>query len=238
VGLEAEEIGHWETRRDVDRYLALLTGDEALLRHLWFGTPFEGYRARLVKEWGRPLSLGDSYERGRGHVLDVTSGAVGRKSIRNLPREHRLLATLASDFYRPFRVAALFEALFPDERFLPTTSANRVHQAVRELRGWLEAHAPGITVEAHGSDYRLVVGAGWAVCVPAAAPSFETPDARALRDLKQRFADRPFTTREAAAALAVSGRTALRWLADAVAEGKLERQGKRAAASYRFRTEG
>ena len=48
--------------------------------------------------------------------------------------EHRLLSVLASDFYRPFRIATLHGILYPGESFHPDQSAASREGVGRPLR--------------------------------------------------------------------------------------------------------
>ena len=45
------ESGDWETARELDRIQALCTLDGDLCAHVFFGTPFEEYRALLLRDW-------------------------------------------------------------------------------------------------------------------------------------------------------------------------------------------
>ena len=41
---------HWETVRDCNRFEACVRQDEALFQHVYFGTPYEGFRIGLLRD--------------------------------------------------------------------------------------------------------------------------------------------------------------------------------------------
>lgn len=233
---EAESLGHWESCRDCDHYLATLTRDEALYQRVYFGTPYDGYRRDITAEFGDAAPPSDSYvwratTKEPDHVLDTREETAGGS-----PTLRRLLLALVSDFYHPARLAALFEALHPGEVFDPTHSANRLHQSFRLLRQWLNQHAKGITIEEEDGNYRLKMAKGWGIRVTLEKPLLETePADLRLEKLRQIFGQEAFNSRQAAEAIGISQRSAVRLLGSATEEARVERSGKRAAAKYRFR---
>lgn len=239
VSAEARRLGHWETCRDCDRLVAIHAGDEALLLRVFFGTPYEAFRGRLLAEFGRPVSLPESYlwappYEGRKLELDAYAGKTARAGLVPGSMPHRLLLTLAGDFYRPLGTAAIFAALYPGEIYHPSYAANRIHQTVRALRGWLAEHAPGVAIAERRGHYRLVVSPPWGIRVPGAASASLDRDERRLRALAAAFGDRRFTSREAARLLGIAQRSAARLLLAALEARVVEREGKRAAAAYRL----
>ena len=160
---EARERGHWETIRDCDRFLALFTADTSLATHVWFGTPYGGFRSRLVADFGTGLVLPRSYrwrlgkEEGAAPRIDLRTGEIdgGRGTLKTGTSIHRLLLALAADFYRPFRIASLHFTLFSDRFFDPQSSLHRVHGQVRLLRAWLAEHGLPLEVRHEKGYYRL-----------------------------------------------------------------------------------
>jgi|GEM_PF-1036020 len=169
----AADRGVSETVRDCDFQRAQVLEEEDLLRRLWFGTPFPGYRTRLkefaayvpdstVRSFDWECS-GDSSEGGKNTVefLDIaTASLVGkRRRKRQILKPgqipHRLLAALSQDFYRTLKLPALHGAVFPGQHFNPVSSPNVLHQAMRRLRAQLAHSAPDIVIDERHGAYRL-----------------------------------------------------------------------------------
>lgn len=238
---EAETLRSWETCRDCDRLLAIHGRDEALFERVWFGTPHAGFRARLARDFGGKSPKTEAYDwtpsgKAARHVLDLCGEEPGDGALWGSPVRRRAMIVLSADFYRPIRLAALFSALHPEEHFHQVTSSDRVHQLLHALRGWLEAHAPGVTIVESDGLFRLAIAPGWALRVPRSADAAASADldAARLKRLRESFGTGAFDSREAADRLGISQRTALRTLATGQEQKVIEKSGKRAAARYRF----
>jgi tetratricopeptide (TPR) repeat protein len=133
----ARKLGHWETLRDLDYQVADLTGNQELLTKVYFGTPFDSYKSRLVKRMGS-LTLPNFYiwksvKHGpETRVLDSFL-EVGMK-LGLGQTEHRLFLLLLSDQYRPFSVEKLFDELHREDLYDPFSSKNRMHTLIKSLR--------------------------------------------------------------------------------------------------------
>jgi hypothetical protein len=132
VRQRALQLKHWETVRDCDLFLCVARKDEALFRHLYFGTPWEEFRSRLVREFGAHPEVERSHEwnlsdRATAPVLEVPFEKKGMVL-------QKLFAVLCSDFYRPIRLATIHAKLFPSDYFNPLSSPTRIHQAMKRLR--------------------------------------------------------------------------------------------------------
>jgi hypothetical protein len=240
IRTEGAKLQHWETVRDCDLFRAAATEDETQAVHLYFGTPFPGFRKRILAEFARPIEIPESYVWTGTRPLDATGGVsldlVEPDSDGLKPGQllHRLLLALSSDFYQPARLAALHATLFPGEHFHPVYSPGKMHQAMKRLRAFLASHAREIVLEEQFGRYRLVFGAGSASALrlPLQKPG-GTVDARLLK-LRVRFDDSAFSAGDAAAVLGVSPRMAVRALTSAVSTNALSRQGRGRATFYRF----
>jgi hypothetical protein len=236
VRREAVALGHSETVRDCDLYLAVSSKDEARLHAVYFGTPFESFRRRLLREAGPETRLPSHWDwspSGKtSRTLDLALGVWQDGSPAFKPGQvlHRLLRALASDLYRPFRTAPLFEALYPGEFYNPFSSADRIYEAIRRLRLWAKEEGLSLAVTEKKGEYRLDPGTGLALRL--------SPQSRRLSPsldrLKRVFADRPFSTREAALALGISERSASRVIRDALSDQTLASSGKSQFVRYRF----
>jgi hypothetical protein len=236
----AYDLGDWESLRDLDRFDCVARRDGALFLHLYFGTPIPSFRAGLVADfpgaptppahWDRELG-GEGAQRA---ILDIREGRVGDAGLPYLRAPHRLLIVLASDFYRPFRVAEIFARLFPGDPFNPDSSALRVHQAIQRLRAWLAEHAPALQIRADRSTYSLAA-TGPITLRHALDPGPVSREHRAWDRLRLQWPNIFFSARQAASFLGISLRSANRVLNQARAAGVLERARDRAYARYRFR---
>lgn len=239
---EALARRHWETVRECDFHSAIVAHDDRLAVHLYFGTPFESYRRRIVAERGGKLDLPDRYPWALGDAtpgmkrvdLDHLLGEAipGDEPLKVGQAMHRLLATLASDFYRPRRIATLHAELYPREYFNPLSSPNRVHRVVHRLKRWLRrGRSPLVVVEENGM-YRLHGMRPCRLVVPRGRTNARSE--HLLSRLAERATARPFSVGEAKAWLGVSERSAQRLLLGAVRDGALVREGAAAATRYRF----
>jgi hypothetical protein len=238
IQVKARELREWETVRDCDFHLARYTQDLQLGRHLYFGTPFDAYRARLIRKLGinRPdaaerfdLQIGS---RGNEFKVDVVSG---KSSARNTSLKfgqipQRLLALLVSDFYRPYRIATLHADLFPDRHYHPLHSPVVLRQAILRLRKWLSESKIPLQIEEDQSTYRLKALRRCEIRVPPLNISSASTWADSLRD---ELITRGFITRSSAARCwNVSERSAFNRLQDLVAENLLVREGQGHATRY------
>jgi hypothetical protein len=144
---------------------------------------------------------------------------------------HRLLATLASDFYRPFRLASLHSLLYPREYFNPVTSPMRVHQATRHLRAWLEEEGIALRIEEQHGLYRLTGTAG---CLITRGEALGHKRAGILHLLRSRWPAQKFSIGAVMRQLKMPRRSALRVLQAAHKSGELAREGKGAGTVYFF----
>lgn len=158
---EARKRRFWEQLRDCDYSIALATKNKKLIEHLYFGTPFESYRKHMLSKMDFSYQeLNNKYKFSVGHnskqsiiEIDVNTGCSTISDLRlkegQVPQ--RLLSLLASDFYRPKRILEIFDGLFPNEYFSPQSSRDKIHQALRRLRSFLdEARVPLVIKEQKG----------------------------------------------------------------------------------------
>lgn len=238
VRAEAGRLGHWETIRDCDRFQAIATRDRSLATRLFFGTPYPSFRERLLRDLG-PLDLPTEYAWDLGSVGDASApslrlasatlsgAAVPLKLGKTL---HALLRALASDFYRPFRVASLYATVYEGAHFNPDTSPAQIHVLVQRLRRWLPEHALPLDVVEEGGSYRLRATGPVRLVVPR--PDAVSGAPLPLARLRESCGGKRFTVVEAVAALGVSPRTAQRVLSEGEAQGVLKRMGRGRATHY------
>lgn len=247
IAKEANRLGQWETARDCEFYQARVSSDRALLIRLWFGTPHESYRRRILDslgpgarlpawwDWagsGSKIHPGSRiFELARGELLDG-GGAFGPGQAC-----HRLLILLSQDFYKPVPLLVLFSGLFPRESFHPDFSPNRVHQVLKRLRRWCVEQRVPLAIEGVAGGYRLRFEGAIQIRVPAVRLPLAQKDLELTR-LLSLLGREEFEAREAVRASGHSRSKTHRLLQWAVREGRLEFEGWGAAARYRISRSG
>lgn len=259
-GLESRS---WEIVRDCDYQIAREKNDLELLKHVFYGTPFEAYRKRISSEsyfdriiweptylWhlGRN-STARTCEKTQFPILDVINGQFKKTQARLKAGQvkQRLLQLLSSDFYQPFGLDAIFDSLFPNTYFNPTSSPVLVHQALFRLRRWLEQNQIPLKIDEQQGRYCLIPMADIAlkVYLPDEQKYFESKiplDRSKALQLKDYFAKltmnlnegESFSRVQLASLLDVSDRTAGRFIQFARELGLIERIHHGPATRYRI----
>lgn len=238
IGLEAIQRGHWETIRDLDYHRALKNQDSALIRRLYFGTPFVQFRERLQRQFPN-VEMGASFDLHLGvgekrpqkiHSLHVDSLS---KPLKGGQSVHRLFLCLLHDFYRPYSIPALFEVIFPGEFYTPKVSEHRVHQAIKRLRLWFKENKLALNVETVGNLYRLSADEPVVVTVELENSVSSAEDHR-LQKIRNKLGAE-FSVAEATLALGVSRRSVTDLIKSAFEAGELEKIGNGPKTRYRFK---
>ncbi len=235
---ESATMGYWEGVRDCDRVQALVTHDRNLFIKLYAGTPYLGFRRRLAKEFGEEPAIDEEYlwvlAGTSPPILDLERGKTAASEVKLKVGQvvHRLLSCLASDFYRPFRLAVLHHHLHPDEFFNPLSSPGRVRETLKRLRSWFEQAGLPLEITQSESEYRLQATGPCAIRVRVGSESGR--QGLLMERLREKWPDGGFSAKEAGDLLGVSTRTAQRLLQEEVREDRLERQGRGGAITYRF----
>jgi hypothetical protein len=148
---------NWETIRDCDYHEALATENAAMLRQVYFGTPFVEYRKKIKATCPSTISLeGEDYwELGRNpgsrevREIDLSSLKPGMLLS-------RLARCLSSDFYRPFRLATIHAEIFPKRYFHPLHSPTVIHQLMRRLRAHFTKKRIPLRIRESRGSYSLI----------------------------------------------------------------------------------
>lgn len=234
---KAKQIPHWESARDCDLYIAILTQDQSRLEHLYFGTSFECFRERILKLAGPQFQLPRSYvwssQSSPQNLLDIASGKRIGSQASSLPigqALHRFLILLCQDLYRPVSTISAFNKLFPGEFMNVETSANRIHQIVKRCREWIAEVGLNLQIEESEGGYRLVLGEDAGVILSARLPL----DAMELEWLliQEQFGSSSFGITDVRLVLASSTSKAHRLLRWALEQGRVQRFGKGPGTIY------
>lgn len=233
---QALEMRSWETLRDLDLHTALRTSDSALMNHVYFGTAVMKYREKirsLIADQGSPIVIEDSYVWGAGsskapQVMDLAEQVIGSKDAQQSYLMKKLLLTLVSDFYSPFRMGQLFSALFEGEFYDLETSPDRVFQIIRRLRAWLGKSTGTIQIQSKNEGYRIQIPEGSGIRLSRELSETEVQDKSKIHYLflKENFADVTFTSLELGQKLNCSKRSANRILKELKAKGQVVSEGR------------
>lgn len=213
---KALRIGHWETIRDCDYIQAKITEDQALVRHLYFGTPFKEYRKRLsnqfsfkpnwreVSNWSPQVTLDATISDSQYPVLDVALGSYSDSSFQLSPSSvlHQLLFIMSRDFYRPMPLGLVFSRLYPGEFYDPVTSNDRAFKSIQRLRKELSISDVPLRIQEESGSYRL---AGSSIFLKVGLKeSLPSKEELELHHIYSHFENRPFKLKEAAQKVGLS----------------------------------
>lgn len=216
----------WESVRSCDLQLVKINSDEDLFRHLYAGTPYPAYRARLATREGLEFAPPHEFTLGRGRaLLDLESGELnGKPLLKAGTKVHQFLKVVLSDFYRPVRIGDLFTSLFPDENFNIFSSPLRIHQFAARIRQLFREHELGLELTEQLGSYHYKMAAGLRIRVEVETQLRDRRDLLA-QDLRARFGERAFSAKEAAAALDLSLSSVTRLLRQGLNAGNFRRTG-------------
>lgn len=238
---EAIARGEYDNARDCELYRAVASKDESLVVRLCVGSPCKGYRERIFREFGKRVNVPSSYLWNPSTVLkakkEISLLQDGRVSSGdNLILGHlihRVLCILASDFYRPFRVASLYAALHPEAFYDPHSSANQIYELIKRVRKWLLKNRVPLGIKNFPDSYGLQVKDKHALWVSSelAVPSAKE---RLLDKIRRHFPTTPFSLREASILIKANSWTVLRALREAAEKGEVNRVGRGPSTRYHF----
>lgn len=231
---KALSIGHWETARDCDRHLAIVDKDAHKVLEVYFGTPYPALRRKLLAEFGLvniPEHFAIRIGKGKGEPLPVRT--LIERDISLSAQSRALFSLLASESYRPQRLATLFGWLFPDERFNAVSTPKRMHEAIRRLEKWLKAKRIPLFVEEIGSVYRLQASRPVDLWVSRPGDGGESWRPL-LYKLHRGWGTAPFAVRDVEKTLSLPRRTVIRRLQSLVASGHLRRIGTGSRTRYQL----
>lgn len=236
--------GRWERVRQCDFHEAWAMGDQDLLLHLFFGTPYPVARAlfeRTLNELGAG-PLPDTY---RWRLGDPTREArdVPLLRLQTAPNVAlaasgvaRTLSALTHDFYASTTPALLHERAFGESRYDPTRSPPRVRKALSRLRLWIDEEGLPLKVvkgsKVLAGSLRLTASHPMDLEVPRLREPARTGSL--LLKLREHFGNASFSAEALASVLDVSDRSARRYLAEPIQSGHCVKLGKGPSTRYRL----
>jgi hypothetical protein len=243
LATQAQELGLWESLRDIERHFARLEQNKESYRRLFMGTPYLAYKSEILGE-AMKLGMGDlngpfDWVLGPKRSKPERALSIARENLSaddsfRKPGDvvHRTLKALASDFYKPLSAGAFYSIVFSNRHYHPSSAPLSVRQAIFKARRWLEIHAPQIKILRLTDGFRLASNKGAVVTISSRLDQGSHP---MIETLKVRLGTKGFKALDAAQVLGADVRTASRWLRTAIETGELERSGMARATRYRFR---
>ena len=232
----AVEAKHFESVREADLFSLRVAGNQAVFDHLYFGTPFAGYRQWIRKHVD--LEPSGSFVLGSESptvVMDLETGEVrgGTAGIKSGKKVHQVFAALTRDFYVPRNMGSLFHELYPSEHYDIDSSPGRVRQAIHRARKWLEACGSPANIEFVNGSYAFAIVSSFGLKVPLERGSFEANEARWKLVLSQ-MKSPEFSAAEVEKALSLSRTSVLQLMQWAIDGGRAERFGAEKQTRYRL----
>ncbi len=138
---EAQKLRNWETIRDCDFHLARLTDDQDLLTKIYLGTPYLGFRKRIENIYKIKPPPNQSFnfipDRISTPPSQICWDLEDGKCLANAGvTVTALIQTMTRDLYRPPRMGLIFAGLYPEEKFNPLTSVQRIRSSVLRFNQW------------------------------------------------------------------------------------------------------
>lgn len=233
---------HWESVREADRFILRIHFTDAELKYLLFGTPFETYRNKVLKELSQSPPTDSRFhfsgKQAEGELLtfDVISAEwKGSCAVKPGTKIHQLLDVLSRDFYRPQRIGGIFTALFPEEYFDIFHSEHRVHQILHRFRNWASEIELPVHLEHQAGTFQLLPKKGLSLLVPYEREDLEVMSSQWYSLRKKLGSLNPpneFTAVEAQDISGLSTTSLHRLIKWAEAAGHLERHGAGKSTKY------
>ena len=239
---KALEISNWETVRECDLFVAIVTQNEELAKRVLLGTPSEFYRQRVRRLFGKHLVARGNYFLTLGSVSEASSMKTfspydiqkDGKALHNKPQLLALFEALTMDFYKPSHIGLLFQRIYSEEKFNPFTSPNRVLILIKRLNQWFMGHELPIRVHIKKSEFALISYGQHPVQVLVQRANKLSKDVGNILQLKTLFAGRTFSAAQVSEKMKISRSSAKRLIDQAVKAGRVSQRGSGRPAVYQI----
>ncbi|MEQ1878924.1 MAG: hypothetical protein ABL958_19955 [Bdellovibrionia bacterium] len=238
---QARQFSHYETLRECDYYEGIYASKNELLQNVYYGSPFESYRKKILDSVNPKLFEAIHFEKRVG--LTAPGGLqdkVGWKISSDEPLPgasrnsllHNLQRLFLSDFYSSWRVGTIYSFLCPDDHYHVESSPNRVYQLIHRWNKLAEDAKLGVRIKSDGAGFRMMYFSPGVLCVTKLAElsNRASTDLRVLRD---HFGTRRFRSTDAQAILKKSQSQVSVLLKKAQDEG-LKKSGSGRSTTYQF----
>lgn len=222
------EKGFWSVVRECDFHRSIIDGDKDLFLKVYFGTPFTKYREKLQKKFPISVEVPTVYhwnptlkKASREKIfkvyegIDLSSGA----SLKRGQLSHRLLQSLTSDFYVPFRTETLFTYVSPDEHYNPLSSYKKTANAIQRLQDWLKENSIPIKIRFKEGGYRIYFIDPYILEVKVQTDELFSYDTQS--EIERILAGKTLSSKEIAESLNIPLRTVNRRLKELLDGGKI-----------------
>jgi hypothetical protein len=137
---EAYQRSMPELLREIDFYRSLFLKDPSAYSRIYFGTSWKPYLKRLEENLGQQKHP-TSFLWNPRPWQKISDGSTGTTfdiqrpmNVRYNSMQHKLLWVLSSDLYRQHSLGSLFHSLYPNEKFDPWTSKDRIMKLLRRTQ--------------------------------------------------------------------------------------------------------
>lgn len=244
---EAVERKHWETLRECDLYKSIVFKDEELFLNVYFATPYESYRQRMLWLFPKKVNVPQEhkwkfYPKSKTQVVvRVSAGELENgESLWNFASlHHKLICTLSRDLYAPCPVGALSSALYPGEYWDPYHSMNKTKVAITRFREWAREKDFPLVVKNHSRSFRLEASSGVELILNQEVAHenqwMKGREYQSWQKLKKKWPQHSFTAREASSHLSLSKRSVNLLFKKGLEQGLLESTGNGKFVTYHFK---
>lgn len=234
---QAKSVHHYESIRDSHFHFLINYPDQNEILKLFMGTPFESYKKKILSKFcieadvmPNELFLSAFNEAYNARVLQKTSSDFSDISfVENKVKPLKIIQILFSDFFKPWSVHRLYQALYPERWYNPESSKNLIHQGVFETRRWLTKSQKPLEINYGPSGFYITSSKAILIKDLIVHADYVQNSKNLdffIKNIKnQSWSHNYFTRTDIEKYFSVSKRTAQRWLAEAI-ESKLIEQKK------------
>jgi tetratricopeptide (TPR) repeat protein len=236
------ELSNWETVRECDLFEAIVTQNEDLVKRVLLGTPSEHYRKRVRRLFGKQLvsrgnyylALGCAPEGSPTRTFSPYEVQKDGKALHNKPQLLALFEALTMDFYKPSHIGLLFQRVYPDEKFNPFTSPDRVLILIKRLNQWFIGNELPIRVHIKKSEFALISQGDESIQILVHRAKKLSKEVGTILQLKHLFDGRTFSVSQVSEKMKISRSSAQRVIDQAIEAGHLAQRGSGRPAIYQI----